>query len=79
MTLSPTWVPLDEDALRRAYAAAEPFPFVTIDGFLEPSFARELVRSLPSLESARRDGREFRAVNERGKVQVTRPEVFPPE
>jgi len=78
MTPTPSWTPLDEEALRRAYLAAEPFPFVVIDGFLEASFARELARSLPSLESARQAGREFKAVNERGKVQVTRTEAFSP-
>lgn len=69
--------PLDEEALRRSYAAAKPFPFVAIDGFLDAAFAHEVARSLPSIESARQAGREFKAVNERGKVQVTRPEVFP--
>ena len=78
MTSSPTWATLDEDALRRAYAAAQPFPFLVIDGFLEARFAQELAAALPSLESARLAGREFRAVNERGKVQVTRPEAFSP-
>jgi 2-oxoglutarate-Fe(II)-dependent oxygenase superfamily protein len=78
MTFPATWAPVDEDALRRAYAAAEPFPFVSLDGFLEPGFARELASSLPSLEDARQVGREFRAVNERGKVQVTRSEHFAP-
>jgi hypothetical protein len=78
MTSTPSTTPLDEEALRRAYRAAEPFPFVVIDGFLEAGFARELASSLPSLESARRSGREFKAVNERGKVQVTRSEAFPP-
>ncbi len=77
MTLSPTWAPLDEEGLRRAYQAAEPFPFFVVDGFLEPCFALEVARSLPSFETARQHGREFRAVNERGKVQVTRADRFP--
>jgi Rps23 Pro-64 3,4-dihydroxylase Tpa1-like proline 4-hydroxylase len=70
--------PLDETGLRRAWAAAEPFPSLVIDGFLAPAFAREVVHALPSFEQARSQGREFSAVNERGKVQVTQAEHFPP-
>jgi hypothetical protein len=70
--------PLDEPALRQAWAAAEPFPSVLIDGFLAPAFARDVAAALPSFEEARSRGREFRAVNERGKVQVTQAEHFPP-
>ena len=70
--------PLDEPLLRRAYSAAEPFPSLMIDGFLAPEFAREVVAALPSFEKARSQGREFKAVNERGKVQVTQVEHFPP-
>ena len=70
--------PLDEASLRRAWAAAEPFPSLLIDGFLEPAFARDVADALPSFEKARSQGREFKAVNERGKVQVTQVEHFPP-
>lgn len=77
MNLPPRWNPLDEEALRRSYEAAKPFPFVAVDGFLDAAFAREVAHSLPSIERARQAGREFKAVNERGKVQVTRPDVFP--
>ena len=69
--------PIDQDQLRRTFQAAKPFPFVLIDGFLEPEFALDVERALPSLEEAESKGRRFRAVNERGKTQVTDLEHFP--
>jgi Rps23 Pro-64 3,4-dihydroxylase Tpa1-like proline 4-hydroxylase len=69
--------PLDEEVLRRAFRAAEPFPFLAVDGFLTEAFAREVIAALPSFETARRQGREFNAVNERGKVQITDEAAFP--
>lgn len=68
---------LDVEALRAAYHSAQPFPFLAIDGLLEPGFAREVAASCPSVEEAHRLGRTFRAVNESGKTQVTDPHNFP--
>ena len=69
--------PLDLDALRSTFRAAQPFPFVAIDGFLRPEFADELNRTYPSVAEAERTGHTFDAVNERGKTQVTAAEGFP--
>lgn len=69
--------PLDVDALRAAYASASPFPFVVIDGFLQPEFASAVAAAYPTPEAARASGRSFAAVNERGKSQITDPAKFP--
>jgi hypothetical protein len=69
--------PLDEEVLRLGYRTAVPFPFLAVDGFLTDAFARDVIGALPSYDTARRQGREFKAVNERGKVQVTDEATFP--
>lgn len=63
--------------LRARFKSAEPFPFVCIDDFLEPGFAREVARSYPNFDDAARLGKMFDATNERKKVQVTDPNHFP--
>jgi len=63
--------PLDREALRLRFDAAEPIRFIAIDGFLEPDFAREVTAAYPTFEEARRQGREFAFVNEKRKVQIT--------
>jgi hypothetical protein len=67
----------DREALRRQFISAEPFPFVKIDDFLDPTFADEVAASYPSFDEALRRGRSFKAVNERKKVQVTDASAFP--
>ncbi|MCA9528628.1 MAG: 2OG-Fe(II) oxygenase [Myxococcales bacterium] len=69
--------PYDKEALRAQFRSAEPFPFVAIDDFLEPAFAKEVAASYPTFEVARGHGHEFRAVNEAFKVQVTDEKRFP--
>ncbi len=69
--------PLDEPTLRSEFSAAAPFPHIALDDFLEPGFAAEVAAAFPEFEDARRRGREFRAVNERGKVQVTDASAYP--
>lgn len=69
--------PLDRDRLREQFRSAKPFPFIAIDGFLEPAFAAEVAASYPSFEQARTLGREFRAVNEHRKIQVVDYQRFP--
>lgn len=55
--------------LAREFAQAKPFPHLVLDGFLEESFARELLESFPPYDDAR-----FRnAHGDRGKAE--RPEV----
>jgi Rps23 Pro-64 3,4-dihydroxylase Tpa1-like proline 4-hydroxylase len=69
--------PLDREALRRQFSSATPFPFVAIDNFLDPGFAEEVARAYPSYELATQQGRTFKTVNEKKKVQITNAELFP--
>lgn len=69
--------PLTAPVLREQYARAQPFPFVVIEGFLEPSFAREVAAAYPTFETAKEMGFAFKAVNERKKVQITDRALFP--
>ena len=61
----------DDLQLRIKTRSAVPFPYLGIDDFLEPEFAREVARSFPDFRSASQMGTMFSAVNERRKVQVT--------
>jgi hypothetical protein len=69
--------PLDVAELRRQYQTATPFPYFAIDNFLEPDFADQVVAAYPSYDQARTMGREFAAVNEKLKVQITESSRFP--
>jgi hypothetical protein len=69
--------PLQLDRLRETFHSAEPFPFIVIDDFLEPAFAREVAKSYPTFETALQQGFSFNYVNERKKVQVTDVSKFP--
>lgn len=69
--------PLDIDGLRQQYRSARPFPFFSIESFLEPGFAAEVVAAYPTYEEAKKLGFEFSAVNEKLKVQVTDSARFP--
>ena len=60
--------PIDQDALREEFQNAQPFPFFRIDNFLNEQFAEEVYLSFPSYGDARAVGKEFRGVNEQGKV-----------
>jgi hypothetical protein len=62
--------PLDRETLHQAYIQASPFPFIKIDKFLDPVFAKEVAVAYPSLANAIGQGRTFNAVNERSKVQI---------
>ncbi len=69
--------PIDRDALREKVRNAKPFPHFCIDNFLEESFAERCRLSFPSFEDAKKSGRTFSAVNEKGKVQLTDSSAFP--
>ncbi|HEY4186205.1 MAG TPA: 2OG-Fe(II) oxygenase [Polyangia bacterium] len=69
--------PLDRELLRSQYRAAEPFPFVAIDNLLDPAFADEVAGSYPSFETATGQGKTFKSVNERYKIQITDSSLFP--
>lgn len=75
--MDPAIRPLDIAGLREQYRNAQPFPFFRIDNFLEPEFAAQVVAAYPDYEQAREMGREFSAVNERLKVQITDSSRFP--
>ena len=70
--------PLDREALRQQYLKASPFPFVKIERFLDPQFAEEVAAAYPSFDDATGQGRTFKSVNERKKVQITDAQQFPP-
>jgi len=69
--------PLDRDLLRRQYANAMPFPFVKIENFVDSSFAAAVASAYPTFEDALGQGRTFKTVNERKKVQITDTKLFP--
>jgi hypothetical protein len=69
--------PLDIPRLRAEFAAARPFPFIQIDGFLDDAFAQEVAAAYPSFARASELGYEFKTVNERRKIQVSDSSTFP--
>jgi Rps23 Pro-64 3,4-dihydroxylase Tpa1-like proline 4-hydroxylase len=68
--------PIDRDALREQVRHATPFPHFKIDNFLEEEFANRVLEAFPSYEEAIKVGRQFSAVNEHKKVQVTDASLF---
>jgi len=56
----------------------KPFPHFCIDNFLNEEFANEVHDSFPSYEESKKIGREFSAVNEKSKIQVTDSKKFSP-
>jgi Rps23 Pro-64 3,4-dihydroxylase Tpa1-like proline 4-hydroxylase len=69
--------PIDRDALRDQVRRSTPVPNFLIDNFLRPDFAERVADAFPPYEEAIAVGRSFRAVNEKGKVQVTDSTQFP--
>ena len=68
---------LDPEALAKQFAAGKPFPSICIDNFLDRDFVLEVARSYPAYSDAAAQGRMFRGVNERRKIEITNPELFP--
>ena len=68
---------LEAAKLADQYKAAQPFPHVCIENFLDKEAARVIAESYPTFETANQLGRAFKAVNEAKKVQVTDYEKFP--
>ncbi len=54
-----------------------PFPHFCIDDVLTPDFANEIYDAFPSYHEAKTMGREFAAVNEKRKIQITDSKKFP--
>lgn len=69
--------PLDVARLRSEFASARPFPFIQIDRFLDDGFAHEVADAYPSFSRALQLGHEFKAVNERRKIQISDRNAFP--
>lgn len=69
--------PIDRDQLRDQVRRSTPVPNFLIDNFLRPEFAAKVADAFPPYEEAIAVGRSFRAVNEKGKVQVTDATRFP--
>lgn len=70
--------PINYEELKEKIALVEPFPHFCIDDFLREDYAEEIYQSFPSFQEAQRMGRQFSAVNEKGKVQITDSGKFPP-
>ena len=56
----------------------EPFPYFCIDNFLDEDFANEVHDAFPAYQEAQKLGKEFSAVNEKRKIQITDSSKFPP-
>lgn len=68
---------LDKQSLRAQVLESQPFPNFCIDGFLDEGFADKVYGEFPSFDQAAAMGKQFSAVNERKKVQVTEVSKFP--
>ena len=69
--------PVDRNALREQVRRSTPVPNFLIDNFLRQDFAERVADAFPPYEEAIAVGRSFRAVNEKGKVQITDSSRFP--
>ncbi len=67
---------IDRDELRSHVRSSQPFPHFCIDNFLDEGFANRVLDAFPTFEEAAMLGREFRAVNEKRKIQVTDSSTF---
>jgi len=74
---SPLIRPLDIPLLRQSMQTAPAFPHFCIDNFLEEDFATEVHDAFPSFSQAAETGKQFNAVNERKKIQITEYAKFP--
>jgi hypothetical protein len=69
--------PIDRETLKKLYENAVPYPFVKIENFLDPKLALAISAAYPSFDAALGQGRSFKAVNERKKVQICDSKLFP--
>lgn len=70
--------PIDIEKFKRQVQDADAFPHFCIDNFLNADFAEEVYNAFPSYSDAQKVGREFKAVNEKKKIQITDSSLFPP-
>jgi hypothetical protein len=69
---------IDVNDLKKQVNKAQGFPHFCLDNFLKLDFAEEVYRDFPSYSDAQKVGREFKAVNEKKKIQITDASLFPP-
>ena len=69
--------PIDRDALTKRFQGAKPVPWFKIDNFLKADFANACADAFPTYDEVQKLGVTFTNINEKGKFQVTKPEVFP--
>lgn len=65
------------DKLNKNNVVQQPFPHFCIDDLLDEAFANEIYHAFPSYQEALQHGHEFRAVNEKFKIQITDSKKFP--
>src|SRR3981081_645252 len=70
--------PIDREKLKAEFASAKPFPYVKIEGLIDPDKASAIAAAYPSFETAMGQGRTFTTVNERKKAQMTDAFAYPP-
>ena len=68
---------IDIEELTLKIKDSKPFPHFCIDDFLEAEFANDIYQSFPSYLEAQQMGRNFSAVNEKKKIQITDANKFP--
>ena len=61
-----------------SFVHALPFPHVVVDNFIDLETCRTIAAEYPTFDDARALGFEFKAVNERKKIQITDPLKFAP-
>lgn len=69
--------PIDREGFKKKFLSREPFPHFCIDNFLNEDFANEVLESFPAYEKAQTLGKEFSAVNEKRKIQISDFSSFP--
>jgi len=67
----------DKNAFKKDFLSAQPFPHFCIDNFFNEDFAEEIYQAFPGYQDAKNMGKEFSAVNERRKIQITDSSKFP--
>jgi len=70
--------PIDKEKFKKEFLTKKPFPHFCIDNFLNEEFANEVHDSFPAYQEAKNLGKEFSAVNEKRKIQITDSSKFPP-
>lgn len=67
----------DVNSLIKENVNQDPYAHFSFENFLHPDFANEIHDAFPSYEEALKSGRQFAAVNEKYKTQVTDSSKFP--